>query len=599
MLAEFLGGVRTASRKVPGGRQAHPRKPPGGRWVHPGKVTSLLATAVVLAASLAACSAADPTSAAPPLAQAWPGVVTTGTAPVPGDPAAPADMAVYTQRGDNSRVGWNYHEKTLTTGDVTAAGFGRLASFPVRGKIYSQPLYVPGLRIGGVRRNVVIVTTEDDQVYAFDADATGGQPALLWHTNFLVHGARPVNDLRILHCTYITPGIGITGTPVIDPVTGRMYLITVMMEGSRIVDAMHALSIATGHDVIKPAVLQASVPGTGAGGSHGRVPFDPMIADQHAGLLLDDGVVYAAFSGYCGRIPDHGWILGYNASDLHQAVVYNDTPDAVDGGIWQAATGLVADSAGDMFVTTGNGPFNLNRGGSSASDSLLELRRAGPALKVVDYFTPFDQVCMMDHDWDFSSGAALLVGKNEIISADKTGTMYVLDRSHLGGYHTIPAPCSHLNDTHVDHVIQETPQNVIDGGVWSAETYFSGTSGGYLYTAGTAAKVQAWRLSQGKIVRPSASHGAETLSYPGAIPVGSSNGARPSTAIVWALTSTQNPALRAYAATNLGRELWNSDEGPAANRVPSYDNFTLPTIANGRVYLGTSGELLVYGLTQH
>ncbi|HEV2370802.1 MAG TPA: hypothetical protein VGS19_01420 [Streptosporangiaceae bacterium] len=556
---------------------------------------AVVGAAALLAAGLAACGGGHHSSVS---AQAWPGAVTTGSPQVPGDPAAPADTAVYTQRGSNSRVGWNYHETTLNTHDVTPSGFGRVASFPVKGKIYSQPLYAPGLRVGGVTRNVVIVTTEDDQVYAFDADATGSQPALLWHTNFLVHGATAVDDARTLHCgDYILPTVGITGTPVIDPATGRMYLITVMSEGSRVVDAMHAISITTGHDVIKPVVLRASVPGRGMGSSHGRVPFDPLTADQHAGLLLDNGVVYAAFSGYCDRPPNHGWILGYLASDLHQAVAYNDTPDGASGGIWQAATALVADSSGTMFVTTSNGPFNLATGGTSASDSLLELRRSGSTLKVVDYFTPYYQKCMEDEDGDFSSSAALLVGNNEIISTNKTGALYVLDRSHLGGYHTIPhLNCLHLTDPSADHIIQETPQGTINGGVWGMQTYFTATTGQYLYTAGVASRIQAWRLANGKIVLPATAHSPERLSYPGSIPVGSSDGASPGTAIVWALTKTSHPTLRAFTATDLSHELWNSDEGAAANQVPSCDNFILPTIANGRVYLGTSGELLVYGL---
>ena len=563
-------------------------------------------SALALAAAMTGCAGGGG-HAARPAPRAWPGVVTAGPTTVPGNAPAPASSAVYTQRGGNSRVGWDYHETTLNTHDVSPSGFGRVASYPVDGKIFSQPLYVPGLRFGGVTRNVVFVTTENDQVYAFDADTAGGQPALLWHTNFLVHGAQAANDFRQLHCGYIPGDVGITGTPVIDPATGRVYLITVTSEDNQIVDTLHALSVTTGHDVVKPVVLTASVRGDGFGSAHGRLPFDPAIADQHAGLLLDDGVVYAAFSGYCGRVPDHGWILGYDASDLHQAVVYNDTPNQVDGGIWQAATGLVADSAGDMFVTTGNGPFNLNAGGTNASDSLLELRRSGATLKVVDYFTPYDQACMEANDWDFSSSAPLLFGKNEIIATDKTGALYVLNRAHLGGYHTIShVSCVRLPaGARIDHVIQETPQYTINGGVWGMETYFDGSSGEYLYTAGATSRIQAWRLADGKIKLPAASQAAETLSYPGTIPMGSSDGADPATAIVWAISQqtlkgTGQCALRAYTATNLAHELWNSDDGPPAGRLgPACDTFTLPTVANGRVYVGASGQLQIYGLLHH
>lgn len=569
------------------------------RWRARGKVLSRqvirAGTAAAVMAAVVSCAHSAPAAPASPAranldSGAWPGTVTAASARVPGEPPAPADTAVYTQRGSNSRVGWNDHETLLTTRDVNAGDFGRVAAFGVRGKVYSQPLFVPGLRVAGAEHNVVIVTTEDDQVYAFDADASGTGPALLWHTSFLVHGATPVASVTTLHCPFITPSVSITGTPVIDRATDTMYLVTAMRVHGRIVDAMHALNITTGRDRIRPVLVRASVRGTGAGSRHGILTFDPEIANQHAALLLSGGVVYAAFSGYCGRAPDHGWVLGYDARDLRLAVVYNDTPDSIDGGIWQSATGLVADAAGDIYLTTGNGPFNLASGGSSASDSLLELRRAGGTLRVTDYFTPFYQQCMEANDEDFSSGSPLLL-PGEIISVAKVGAFWVLNRDHLGGYRSIARPCSHLDDTRVDRIRQETRPQTVVGGVWGAETYWHGL----VYTGGTADHLEAWRLAGGRIVLPAASRAPETLTYPGAIPVGSSDGSRRATAIVWALDDEHGPALRAYAADDLARELWDSQQGGAGG-VPGYDNFTLPTVADGRVYLGTSGELLVYGI---
>jgi hypothetical protein len=572
-------------------RDAHRRRPGFS-------VAAILAGALV-AVAVTACGGPASAGQQPAGQQpaVWPGAVTDGPSGIPGNSPAPADNAVYTQRGSNLRVGWDSNETVLNTSDVNVKDFGRVAAFPVQGRIYSQPLFVPGLTIHGVTRNVVIVTTEDDQVYAFDADAAGSQPALLWHTSFLGHGATPVNDADTLHCTYITPNVGVTGTPVIDRATGTMYLVTVMMEGSHIVDSMHALSITTGHDVIAPVVLHASVRGTGAGSSHGILPFDPQIADQHAALLLDQGVVYVAFSGYCGRVPDHGWVLGYDASNLRQAVVWNDTPDDIDGGIWQAGMGLVANPAGDIYLTTGNGPFNLNTGGTDAGDSLLELHRDGSTLKIVDYFTPYYQDCMMLHDEDFSSGGPLML-PSEIIAVAKAGAFWVINRSDLGGYHTIPDPCQHLNEVHVDHIIQETPQQTINGGVWGALAYWNDGKDGFIYTAGIADHLKAWHLTDGKIVLPAASQAPETMAYPGAIPMGSSDGPDPGTGIVWAFDDENGAVLHAYAATDVARELWNSSQDKARDSIPraGYDNFTLPTVAAGRVYLGTSGELLVYGL---
>lgn len=571
------------------------------RWRADGRVlirqVARAGGAVALLAAVASCAQSSPARPTSLRTGAWPGAVTVAAARVPGDPPAPSDTAVYTQRGSNSRLGWNDHETVLTTGDVNARDFGRVAAFPVRGKIYSQPLFVPALRVDGAEHNVVIVTTEDDQVYAFDADAAGAAPALLWHTSFLVHGASAISSVTTLHCPFITPSVGITGTPVLDRSTDTMYLVTAVREHGRNIDALHALNITTGRDRFRPVVIRASVRGTGNGSRHGVLPFDPEIANQHAALLLSHGVVYAAFASYCDRAPDHGWVLGYDAHDLRLAVVYNDTPDSSNGGIWQSATGLVADPAGHIYLTTGDGSFSLASGGNSASNSLLELRRAGATLKVVSYFTPFDQQCMAAHDEDFSSGAPLLLpgSRGEIISVAKVGAFWVLNRDHLGGYHTIARPCSHLDDTGVDRIRQETRPQTVVGGVWGAETYWHG----FVYTGGTGDHLKAWRLAGGRIVVPAASRAPEALTYPGAIPVGSSDGARSSSAIVWALDDEHGPALRAYAADDLARELWNSQQGPAANRVPGYDNFTLPTVADGRVYLGTSGELLVYGLLDH
>lgn len=568
------------------------------RWRADGRVlirqVARAGCAVALVAAAASCAQSSPARHTSLRTGAWPGAVTDAAARVPGEPPAPPGTAVYTQRGGDSRLGWDDHETVLTTSNVNARDFGRVAAFAVRGKIYSQPLFVPGLRVDGAEHNVVIVTTEDDQVYAFDADAAGAGPALLWYTSFLVHGATAVPSVTTLHCPFITPSVSITGTPVIDRATDTMYLVTAVREHGRIVDALHALNITTGRDRIRPVVIRASVRGTGAGSRHGVLPFDPEIANQHAALLLSHGVVYAAFSGYCGRAPDHGWVLGFDASDLRLAVVYNDTPDSIDGGIWQSATGLVADPVGDIYLTTGNGPFSLASGGSSASDSLLELRRDGGTLKVASYFTPFYQQCMEANDEDFSSGAPLLL-PGEIISVAKVGAFWVLNRDHLGGYHTIARPCSHLDDTRVDRIDQETRPQTVVGGEWGAETYWHG----FVYTGGTGDHLKAWRLAGGRIVLPAASRAPEALTYPGTIPVGSSDGSRVSSAIVWALDDEHGPALRAYAAGDLARELWNSQQGPAANRVPGYDNFTVPTIADGRVYLGTSGELLVYGLLDH
>jgi hypothetical protein len=323
--------------------------------------------------------------------------------------------------------------------------------------------------------------------------------------------------------------------------------------------------------------------------------FNASLEQQHMALLLDHGVVYAGFASYCGHVPYHGWVLGYQASNLRQVVVYNDTRDSWGGGIWQSATGLAADAAGNIYFITGNGPFDLKTGGPDAGDTLLEMRPEHGTLAIVQYFTPFYQACLAEKDQDFGSGAPLLL-PGEIIAIGKEGAIVVTSRSDLGGYHTIHHPCVHINRTNVDHVIQELPPQTAVGGIWSAETTWTGPAGQYVYTAGQADRLKAWRLVNGKLVSPAASHAPEKLVYPGGIPVGSSDGSNPATAIVWIMDQEKGPALRAYSASNVADELYNTGRDPSRDSIPGYDNFCVPTVADGRVFVGTSGELLIYGL---
>ncbi|HLK42539.1 MAG TPA: hypothetical protein VKV34_04305 [Thermoleophilia bacterium] len=557
--------------------------------------------------SAAACTHGSSSGSGAATADDWSGhLVAAPAAPSAQDsPAAPASTAVLTQRGDNNRVGWNTHETVLNDSDVNPAGFGRRIAYPVDGKIYAQPLFVPGLHVDGGVHNTVIVATENDSLYAFDADATTASaagagpgtasvPAPLWHTSFLVNGATAVPSAS-LKCTSITPTFGIVGTPVIDPGTDTLYVVAALKIGSTLADYIHAVDIRTGRDTMRPALISASVPGTGSGSSGGVLAFSAHDEQQHAGLLLDNGVVYVAFASYCDHDPNHGWILGYQASDLRRTTVYNSTPNSFDGGIWQSATALAADAQGDIYFITGNGGFDLNTGGKDASDAVLRVRPENGTLRVIDYFSPFYQSCLNNHDQDFGSGAPLLL-ENEIIAVGKEGAFDVLDRDHLGGYRTIPNPCKNMDDTSIDDVIQETPPQTVAGGVWSAETAWTSSKAEYVYTAGESDHLSAWRLANGKLATAPASQAPETLVYPGGIPVGSSDGADPASGIVWVLDRENGPALRAYAADDLTKELYSTTQDPARDAVPAYDNFILPTVADGRVFLGAGAELIVYGL---
>jgi hypothetical protein len=377
--------------------------------------------------------------------------------------------------------------------------------------------------------------------------AEGAARAPLWQRSLLPAAAKPVSATDDVKCESISPEVGIIGAPVIDPAANTLYVVAKMHGQAGGVDRKYALDVGTGKDKLPPVTLSATVAGSNSG--DGRVRFDAAFEQQRVGLLLQDGVVYAAFSSYCSRMPYEGWILGYR---------------------------------GSIFVTTGNGPYDLNQpGGRNAGMSLLRLVRAGGTLRVADAFTPFNVTCLNDHDQDLSSGAPLLLtGPGEVLEFSKDS---------LGGFHAVDAPCDHQDRTDVDQIVQELPSQTVAGGVWGAETTWTGGGKTFVYTAGVADKLTAWQLVDGRIVDPPASRAAEGLSYPIGIPVVSSDGDRPGTALVWIVGNEDGgPVLRAYDPTDLRLEL-------AHEKLTGYTNFTVPTVAAGRVVVSTQRSVLIYG----
>ncbi|HEX4226781.1 MAG TPA: hypothetical protein VHZ97_30740, partial [Pseudonocardiaceae bacterium] len=355
----------------------------------------LVAITVSLGLVAAACggtTAASPQVAAPvtvkpdPLAHAR-----FDTRPGPAD-------AVLTQRDDDTRLGWDSTESQLTVANVGSARFGKRAAFPVDGKVYAQPLYVPSLAVNGQAHDVVVVATQHDTIYAFDAHRTGSGTPPLWQTSLLQPDARTflaasdkIGTNRL--CDSITPEVGISSTPVIDWGAQRIYVMALDVEKGRLTYRLHALSLSTGKDIAPSTVVSATVAGTGIDAVNGKVSFTASDEQQRMGLTLVNGIVYAGFSSWCGLSPYHGWVLGYRTSDLGRAIVYNATPDSDQGGLWESESGITVDNHGHLFLVTGNGPYDLDSGGTDASDSLLEMVPRNGTLKVVDEFTPFDQSC--------------------------------------------------------------------------------------------------------------------------------------------------------------------------------------------------------------
>ncbi len=502
---------------------------------------------------------------------------------------APANTAVLTNKYDTYRTGENPNETILTTGNVNVNHFGKKLSYPVDGQVYAQPLYVPNVNVDGGTHNMVIVATEHDSVYAFDAD----QNVQLWHASFI----NPPNVTPIpssdTGCGDLTPEIGITSTPVIDPNSNILYTLAATKENGQYFQRLHAIDITTGNEVGQPATIIAKVKGHGDGSVNGHITFNALREGQRSGLLLLNGVVYIAWASHCDHGPYHGWVMGYSASTLQQVAVYNDSPNGSEAGIWQSGGGLAADSNGNVYFMSGNGTFDLKGHGKDAGDSFVKLSTQN-GLSVADYFTPFNQSCLEQGDVDLGSGAPLLLPSvDEVISAGKEGRIYVVSRDSMGKYHSIQNPCSKQYRTNVDKILQEFAPGTI-GGLFSTPAYWNGANGEYVYFGGDNDAVKAYKLTNGLLSNSPTSRTPESFGFTGGNTVISSNGTTSGTGILWTLDP--NAILHAYDATNLGTELYNTNQNAGRDGLPSYVKFTTPTVANGEVFVGTQGSLEIYGL---
>jgi hypothetical protein len=509
----------------------------------------------------------------------------------------------FTHHNDNFRTGLNAQETVLTPANVSAGTFGRLFTYPLDGPALASPLYVAGVAIPGRgARNVVYVATGHDSVYAFDADGLSTGP--LWQKSFLGPGVTPVPAVETGDCCGTGSEIGITGTPVIDPVSGTLYVVAKTKETSGstpYVQRLHALDLATGAEKFGgPVAIQASVPGNGAGSAGGRVTFDVLQANQRGALLLSQGIVYAAFGAHGDQEAAHGWVLGYDARTLQQVLAINTSANAAGAGIWQAGGGPAADAAGNIYVITGNGVFDANTGGTGFGDSFLKIAPRGP---ITDYFTPWNQGALNANGLDLGSAGPLLLPDQPgahphlIVGAGKNGTIYLADRDAMG------RSSGTTNDHQiVQSLIDVFPSGTPEPGNFSAPVYFNGT----LYLGPVADTVQAFPLNNGLLQATPSNRSADTFPYPGATlaisAAGTSNG------ILWAIQrngdcglqlscGTAAPGvLKAYDASNLGTLLYSSDQMGDQDLLDVATKFSVPLVANGKVFVGSLGHLTVYGL---
>jgi hypothetical protein len=511
---------------------------------------------------------------------------------------------VITQHNDISRTGQNVNETILTPALVGAPGaFGKLFAQQVDGYIYAQPLYVQGITINGAVHNVVYVATEGDSVYAFDADSNSGANANpLWHASLIdtAHGAKvgatTVDSLGDTTCADLVPQIGITGTPTIDPSTNTMYVEASSKENDNFVHRLHALDITTGAEKSPgPIAVTATVSGSGDGSSAGQLAFDGLHHMERPGLLLLNGVVYLGYASHCDAYPYHGWLFAYDASTFKLINTYVTTPNGGLGGFWMSGSGIAADSSGNIFLVSGNGDFDTtSTPATELGDSILKLSLNGTGLPVTDYFTPYDQDNLDTGDVDLGSGGILLLPDQSgpathlLVEAGKEGTIYLVNRDQFtaGNSHYCRNNCT--NDP---EVFEELQYEI--GGLWSMPSYWNST----LYFWGIGDVLNAFSLNNGQMGSVPSSSGAVELTFPSATPSISANGT--SNGIVWAVDATayltSGPAvLHAFDASNVANELYSSAAVPA-DQAGGSTKFAVPTIANGKVYVGTATELDVYG----
>lgn len=513
------------------------------------------------------------------------------------------DISVLTQHNNNFRSGLNSHETVLTTSNVNSNLFGKLFVLPVDDQIYAQPLVVSNVNIADSFSNVVYIATVNNTVYAYNAD--NGQ--LYWKKNFTASGMRPVKNTDMTGACGgdyqdFSGNIGIVGTPVIDSLSHTMYFVArSVANNNNFVQYLHSIDIITGLDKAgSPAKITATYTGGGDGSVNNVLTFDAQKQNQRQALTLLDGIVYISFSSHCDWGPYHGWILGYDSKTLQQEIVYNDTPEGGNGGIWESGMGMAADDNGNLYLVAGNGTVGLNGDPSNLinrGESALKLVPSGNTLQVASYFTPSNYQMLEDKDLDYGDmGAFLIPNSSYFFTGAKDGHLYLLDKDNMGG-------CS----TNSNNIQQE-----IDLGVtWSLRcqpTYYKGNSVEYVYVWAEKDNLRAFPFDRLTGMLNVSNQKISSVQGPtgrnGAMLSVSSNGDLPGTGILWASYAASGDAnqqtrpgiLRAFDAQDVTKELWNNSVDPN-DAAGNYAKFSSPTIANGHVYLATfSNQLVVYGL---
>jgi outer membrane protein assembly factor BamB len=496
---------------------------------------------------------------------------------------------VTTYKNDSNRSGQNLAESTLTLANVAPATFGLLRLLPVDGKVDAQPLYLSKLSAAGSFFNTVFVATEHGSVYAFDSDSG----AILWHVSLLGAGELP-SDAR--GCNQVTPEIGITSTPVIDRSAGpngTLYVVAMSIDGSsNYHQRLHALDVSSGAELLNgPVEIAASFPATGTATSS----FDAKSYEERAALLLLNGTIYTSWTSHCDITPYGGWIIAFSQTTLARSAALNIAANSSAGpAIWMAGGGPAVDAAGNLYVLAANGAFETTMDangfptGKDFGNSFLKISNAAAGLNVLDYFTMFNEVAESNADQDLGSGGAMLLPdlidsanavRHLMVGAGKDGNIYVVDRDAMGKF------------TAGSNKNYQTLNGALPGGIWSTPAYFNGV----VYYGDVSGTLKAFNIASAKLSAAPQSQSATQFTYPGTAPAVSANGT--ANAIVWAHENASPAVLHAFDAANLAHELYNSNMAAAArDQFGAGNKYITPTVADGKVFVGTTNAVAVFGL---
>lgn len=509
-------------------------------------------------------------------------------------PPPPSDPEVLMYHNDLARTGANLQERILTPANVNAASFGKLTMLDVQGKVDAEPLYVSNLQVKGKKRNVVFIVTEHDLAYAFDADTF----RQLWRVS-LIPSTETTSDKR--DCEQIEPEIGITATPAIDLHAGphgTMYVVAMSKNArGKYFQRLHALDVTTGADRLPPSLITATYTATDAHGHRATVAFDPKQYKDRAALLLWHGVIYTTWSSHCDHDPYNGWVIGLSATTLKRVNALCLSPNGSEAAIWMSGNGPAVDAAGNIYLLLGNGTFDptMDEHGFPAErdfgNGFVKLEAKGNYLGVYDYFVMHNTSAESNGDVDLGSGGVVVLpdfkdGAGNVrhlaVGAGKDQAIYVVNRDAMGKF----SPAN-------DNAIYQKLPNALGGAEFGSPAYFNGV----VYYGAYLAPMKAFPVVKARLAELPSSQTKDRFDYPGVIPSVSANGN--TNGIVWVVEAVHSDTgvLHAYDASNLGHELYNSDQSPNGRDHFLSNKFITAMIANGKVFVGTrKGGVAVFGL---